>query len=154
MFLRAKPSGVDSHDCSCDVCVVGTFQSPPEFALRVSGGVQPPQFGGQIKVEASGVMDCRGHRSALYGIAATPGTLIFTATGKILEVRAPFLLGITDVIAVPSLTLFFGTRFLHFGACAAAKACHEDGKKADNFAAGEHVFHIFSRSPKMAQRRN
>jgi hypothetical protein len=63
--------------------------------------------------------------------------------GKILEVRAPFLLGIIDVIAVPSLTLFFGTRLLRFGACAAAKACHEENKRADNFQAGEYVFHIF-----------
>src|ERR1700704_3166304 len=46
--------------------------------------------------------------------------------GEILEVRAPFLLGVIDVIAVPSLTRFFGTRLLHFGACAAAKACHEE----------------------------
>jgi hypothetical protein len=66
--------------------------------------------------------------------------------GEILEVRAPFLLGIIDVIAVPSLTLFFGTRLLHFGACAAAKACHEESKKADSFQAGEYVFHNFLRS--------
>ena len=32
---------------------------------------------------------------------------------------------------------------MHFGACAAAKACHEKSKKADNFQAGEYVFHIF-----------
>jgi hypothetical protein len=88
-------------------------------------------------------VDCRGHLSALCGIAVTLGTLIFTATGKILEVRAPFLLGIIDVIAVPSLTLFFGTRLLHFGACAAAKACHKESKNADYFPGGGHVFHIF-----------
>ena len=49
-----------------------------------------------------------------------------------------------DVIAIPRLTLFVGTRLLHFGACAAAKACHEKSKRADNFQAGEYVFHIFS----------
>ena len=32
---------------------------------------------------------------------------------------------------------------MHFGACAAAKACREKNKKADNFPAGEYVFHIF-----------
>ena len=64
--------------------------------------------------------------------------------------RAPFLLGTIDVIAVPSLALFFGTRIVRLGACAAAKACHEE--KAGNFAAGEWVFHIFSRSQKMLPR--
>jgi hypothetical protein len=58
-------------------------------------------------------------------------------------VLAPNLIGIIDVIAIPRLTLFFGTRLMHFGACAAAKACHEKSKKADNFQAGEYVFHIF-----------
>jgi hypothetical protein len=72
--------------------------------------------------------------------------------GRILEVRAPFLLGIIDVIAVPSLALFFGTRIVRLGACAAAKACYEDRKKASNFAAGECVFHIFSCSQKMLPR--
>ena len=62
---------------------------------------------------------------------------------KILKVRAPFLLGIIDVIAIPRLTLFFGARLLHLGACAAAKACREENKRADNFPAGEYVFHIF-----------
>jgi len=32
---------------------------------------------------------------------------------------------------------------LHFGTCAAAKAYHEKSKRADNFQAGEYVFHIF-----------
>jgi hypothetical protein len=58
-------------------------------------------------------------------------------------VLAPNLIGIIDVIAIPRLTLFFGTRLLHFGACAAAKACHEKSKMADNFQAAEYVFHIF-----------
>jgi hypothetical protein len=58
-------------------------------------------------------------------------------------VLAPNLIGIIDVIAIPRLTLFFGTRLLHFGACAAAKARHEKSKRADNFQAGEYVFHIF-----------
>jgi hypothetical protein len=58
-------------------------------------------------------------------------------------VLAPNLIGIIDVIAIPRLTLFFGTRLLHFGACAAAKACHEKSKRADNFQAGEYLFHIF-----------
>jgi hypothetical protein len=58
-------------------------------------------------------------------------------------VLAPNPIGIIDVIAVPRLALFFGTRLLHFGACAAAKACHEKSKRADNFQAGEYVFHIF-----------
>jgi hypothetical protein len=48
-----------------------------------------------------------------------------------------------DVIAIPRLTLFIGTRLLHCGARAAAKACHEKSKRADNFHAGEYVFHIF-----------
>ena len=56
---------------------------------------------------------------------------------------APNLIGIIDVIAIPRLTLFFGARLMHFGACAAAKACREKNKKADNFTAGEYVFHIF-----------
>ena len=64
-------------------------------------------------------------------------------TAKILKVRAPFLLGIIDVIAIPRLTLFFGARLMHLGACAAAKACREENKRADNFPAGEYVFHIF-----------
>jgi hypothetical protein len=59
-------------------------------------------------------------------------------------VLAPNLIDIVDVIAIQRLTLFFGTRLLHFGACAAAKACHEKSKRADNFQAGEYVFHIFS----------
>jgi hypothetical protein len=67
-------------------------------------------------------------------------------------VGAPFLLGIIDVIAVPSLAIFFGTRIVRWGACAAAKACHEDSKKAGNFAASNWVFHIFSRSQKMLPR--
>jgi hypothetical protein len=58
-------------------------------------------------------------------------------------VFAPNLIGIIDVIAIPRLALFFGTRLLHFGACAAAKAGHEKSKRADNFQAGEYVFHIF-----------
>ena len=56
---------------------------------------------------------------------------------------APNLIDIIDVIAIQRLTLFFGTRLLHFGACAAAKACHDKSKRADNFQAGEYVFHIF-----------
>ena len=68
--------------------------------------------------------------------------------GGILEVRAPFLLGFIDVIAVSSLALFFGTRIVRWGACAAAKACQE-GEKADNLAAGNCGFHIFSHSQKM-----
>ena len=67
--------------------------------------------------------------------------------GKILEVRAPFLLGIVDVIAVPSLTLFFGARLLHFGACAATKAYQEENKRADYFQAAEYMVHYLSRSP-------
>jgi hypothetical protein len=62
-------------------------------------------------------------------------------------VRAPFLLGFIDVIAVPSLALFSGTRIVRWGACAAAKA-YQDSKKADNFAAGNCGFHIFSHSRK------
>jgi hypothetical protein len=58
-------------------------------------------------------------------------------------VLAPNLIGMIDVIAIPRLTRFFGTRLLHFGACAAAKACYEKSKRADNFQAGEYVFHIF-----------
>jgi hypothetical protein len=58
-------------------------------------------------------------------------------------VLAPNLIGIIDVIAIPRLTLFFGTRLLHFGACAAAKTRHEKSKSAANFQAGEYVFHIF-----------
>jgi hypothetical protein len=58
-------------------------------------------------------------------------------------VLAPNLIGIIDVIAIPGFTLFFGTRLLHFGACAAAKACHEKRKSPDNFQAGEYLFHIF-----------
>ena len=68
--------------------------------------------------------------------------------GGILEVRAPFLLGIIDVIAVPSLALFFGTRIVRLGAGAAAKAC-QDSKKADNLAAGNCGFRIFFHSQKM-----
>ena len=56
---------------------------------------------------------------------------------------APFLIDLIDVIAIRRLTLFFGTQFLRFGACAAAKARHEENKRADNFQAGECVFHIF-----------
>lgn len=62
--------------------------------------------------------------------------------------RAPFFLGIIDVIAVPSLALFFGTRIVRLGACAAAEACHEDSKKAGNFAAGNGPFHMFFSLPK------
>jgi hypothetical protein len=58
-------------------------------------------------------------------------------------VLAPNLIDMIDVIAIQRLTLFFGTRLLHFGACAAAKACHEKSKRADDFQAGEYVFHIF-----------
>jgi hypothetical protein len=58
-------------------------------------------------------------------------------------VRAPFLLGIIDVIAIPRLTLFFGARLMHFGACATAKGCREENKRAANFPAGEYVLHIF-----------
>jgi hypothetical protein len=68
---------------------------------------------------------------------------------KHLEVRAPFFLGIIDVIAVPRLALFFGTQIVRWGAYAAAKA-DQDSKKADNFAAGNYVFHIFSHSQKDA----
>ena len=69
--------------------------------------------------------------------------------------RAPFLLGIVEVIAIPCLTRFFGARLLPFGACATAKARHdEEGEKPDNFQAGECVFHFFFLSLKMAQRRN
>jgi hypothetical protein len=68
-------------------------------------------------------------------------------------VRAPNLFGIIDVIAIPYLTLFFGARLLHFGASAAAKACHEENKRGYNFQAREYVFHIFSFTTKMAQRR-
>jgi hypothetical protein len=32
-------------------------------------------LGGQIKVEAMGVMDCRGHRAVLCSIAVTPGKI-------------------------------------------------------------------------------
>jgi hypothetical protein len=60
-------------------------------------------------------------------------------------VLAPNLIGIIDVIAIPRLTLFFGTRLLHFGACAAAKAFREQSKKADNFQAGEYVSHYLSK---------
>ena len=56
---------------------------------------------------------------------------------------APNLIGMIDVIAIPRLTRSFGTRLLHFGACAAAKAQHEKSKRADNFQAGEYVSHIF-----------
>ena len=55
---------------------------------------------------------------------------------------APNLIDIIDVIAIQRLTLFFGTRLLHFGASAAAKACHDKSKRGDNFQAGEYVFHI------------
>jgi hypothetical protein len=58
-------------------------------------------------------------------------------------VLTPNLIGIIDEIAIPRLTLFFGTRLLHFGACAAAKARYEKSKRADNFQVGEYVFHIF-----------
>jgi hypothetical protein len=58
-------------------------------------------------------------------------------------VLAPILIGIIDVIAIPRLTLFSGNRLLHFGACAAAKARYEKRKRADDFQAGEYVFHIF-----------
>jgi hypothetical protein len=58
-------------------------------------------------------------------------------------VLAPVLIDVIDVITIPRLTLFFGTRLLRFGACAAAKARHEKSKSADNFQAGEYVFHIF-----------
>ncbi len=66
-------------------------------------------------------------------------------SGRILKVRAPFLLGIIDVIAIPRLTRFFGTRLLPLGACATPKARYnEEGEKTGDFAAGECVFHIFS----------
>jgi hypothetical protein len=68
-------------------------------------------------------------------------------------VLAPNLIGIVDVIAIPRLTFFFGTRLLNFGACAAAKACRKETKKADNFQAGEYVLHIVLVPQKMAQRR-
>jgi hypothetical protein len=68
--------------------------------------------------------------------------------GGTLEVRAPFLLGFIDVIAVTSLALFFGARIVRWGAGAAAKAC-QDRKKANHFAAGNCVFYIFSHSQKM-----
>ena len=55
---------------------------------------------------------------------------------------APNLIDIIDVIAVQLLTLFFGIRLLHFGASAAAKACHDKSKRGDNFQSGEFVFHI------------
>ena len=55
--------------------------------------------------------------------------------------RAPNPIDIVDVIAIPRLTLFFGRRLLPFGACAAAKVCHEQSKRADNFQAGQYVFH-------------
>jgi hypothetical protein len=58
-------------------------------------------------------------------------------------VPAPHLIDIVDVIAIPRLPLFFGARLLHFGACAAANACHEKSKRADNFQAAEYGFHIF-----------
>jgi len=58
-------------------------------------------------------------------------------------VLAENLIGMIDVIAIPRLTLFIGTRLLHCGARAATKACHEKSKRADNFQEGEHVFHIF-----------
>jgi uncharacterized membrane protein YesL len=32
-------------------------------------------------------------------------------------------------ITIPGLTLFFGSRLLHFSACAAAKACDEKEQK-------------------------
>jgi hypothetical protein len=71
-------------------------------------------------------------------------------------VFAPFPVDLIDVIAIPRLTLlFFGIRLLRFGACAAAKACHEESKNADDFQAGGYVFlcvSYLSRSPKMAQR--
>jgi hypothetical protein len=67
-------------------------------------------------------------------------------------VFAPFPVDLIDVIAIRRLTLFFGIRLLRFGACAAAKACHEESKKADDFQAGGYVFHIFPVPPKMAQR--
>jgi hypothetical protein len=75
------------------------------------------------------------------------------AMGRILKVDAPFLLGIIDVIAIPRLTRFFGARLLHFGACATAKARHdEEGEKAGNFQAVEKcVFHFFLVCPKIAQ---
>ena len=56
---------------------------------------------------------------------------------------APFPIDIVDVIAIPRLTLFFGTRLLHIAARAAAKDCHEHSKRADNFQAGEYVSHVF-----------
>jgi hypothetical protein len=68
--------------------------------------------------------------------------------GGILEVRAPFLLGFIDIIAVPRLVFFFGARSVRWGACAAAKA-RQDRKKADNFAAGNCVFYIFFHSQRM-----
>jgi hypothetical protein len=58
-------------------------------------------------------------------------------------VLAPDLIGIIDVITIPGLTLFFGSRLLHFSACAAAKACDEKSSRDDDFQAGAYLFHIF-----------
>jgi hypothetical protein len=70
-------------------------------------------------------------------------------------VRAPFLLGIIDVIAIPRLARFFGARLLHLGACATAKARYnEDGEKTGDFEADVCVFHFFLVAQKMAQRGN
>ena len=66
----------------------------------------------------------------------------------ILEVRAPFLLGVIDVIAVPSLALFFGTRIVRWGAGAAEQG-GQDSKKADDFATGNCGFHVFYHCQKM-----
>ena len=67
---------------------------------------------------------------------------------------APTLIDIIDVIAIPRLTLFFGTRLLHLSACAAAQARdNEEGEKAGDFEADVCVFHFFLIFQKMAQRR-
>jgi len=58
-------------------------------------------------------------------------------------VLAPNLIGIIDVITIPGLALFSGNRFLHFSACAAAKACDEKSSRDDDFQAGAYLFHIF-----------
>jgi hypothetical protein len=58
-------------------------------------------------------------------------------------VLAPNLIRVINVIAIPGLTRFFGTRLLHLGARAAAKACHQKSKRAGNFQASEYLFHIF-----------
>ena len=53
----------------------------------------------------------------------------FVSEAGQLSVDAPNLIDIVDVIAIPRLALFFGSRLLHFGTCAIAKACHEKSKR-------------------------